>query len=324
MGNLYKRILVTGGCGFVGREVVKILLQKDYDIVVADDLSNPQSRVEPGYRFVRADIGDPQRAVEAFDGVDACIALASRRGAIGYVYRNPTEILLHNNRIYSATFSAAVRARVKRLIFISSSMVYESSKDFPWKEECLRSLPIPISTFGFSKLIGEWHCHAFRREHSLSFTIIRPSNIYGYGELPGQEVGDTHVIPELFQKVSSGRDSVEILGNGKQTRCFVHVNDLVRGIVMSLEDERAENEDFNMGGLEEIQMLELAQMIWALCERQEKFKASFVAGFPQDVQRQFLDSSKARTLLNWEPKVSFRNGLREVVDWLRGHAKVTC
>ncbi len=109
-----QRILVTGGAGFVGSRLTSLLLAKGYQVVVADDLSNPQSASRPGYDFLHADMGDPAACDRAFRGVDACIALASRRGAIGYVHRNPTEILVGNSRIYSATFGAALRAGVRR------------------------------------------------------------------------------------------------------------------------------------------------------------------------------------------------------------------
>lgn len=301
----------------MGSEVVRILLSRGYEVVVADDLSNPQSKPKDGYEFLKGDMGDLVLAKRAFEGVDACVALASRRGAIGFVHRNPTDILVGNNRIYEGTFRAASEAKVKRLVFISSSMVYESVKTFPWRETDVRDLPLPVSVFGFSKVTGERYCHVFKQAHGLSYTIIRPSNVYGPDELPGEQVGDTHVIPELFKKISSGQHPVPLLGDGHQTRCFVHVRDIAAGIVLAFESERAANEDFNMGGAEEISILELAKMIWRLCGKKNEFKSTSVAGFPQDVQRQFLDSSKARKLLGWCPQITFLQGLEEVINKLK-------
>lgn len=317
MNNPFQRILVTGGCGFVGSEVVSQLLARGYEVVVADDLSNPQSRVKPGYEFLQIDIGGKETARRAFEGVDACIALASRRGAIGYVHRSPTDIITGNNCIYNGTFQAAVEAQVRRLVFISSSMVYESCRSFPTRESDLATTSMPKSVFGFSKLMGERYCQAFWQEFSLPYTIIRPSNVYGINEIPGDKVGDTHVIPDLFKKIVSGQYPVELLGDGLQTRCFVHVSDIARGIIFALESESATNEDFNISGAEEVQIIKLAEMIWEFCGKNGVFRVSFTAGFPQDVERQFPDIGKARRMLGWEPQVPFNKGLQDVVAWLR-------
>src|SRR5581483_10271502 len=123
-------ILVTGGCGFIGREVVRELLARGERVRVADNLSKPYGPPPEGCEFVRADVA---RAV--FAGVRVCINLAARIGGIGYFHRYPAEILSENARIYSNTFEAAVRAKLERMLFVSSSMVYESTTRFPSREE---------------------------------------------------------------------------------------------------------------------------------------------------------------------------------------------
>ncbi len=311
-----QRVLVTGGAGFVGHRVVSELLAKGYQVVVADDLSNPQSVVEPGYDFLHADMGDPAAADDAFRGVDACIAMASRRGAIGYVHRHPAEILVGNNRIYSATFGAANRAGVRRLVFVSSSMIYDSVESFPVKESDAETMAAPRSVFGFSKLIGERYCETFESEGGPPYAIVRPSNVYGPEERPGRVAGDAHVIPDLFRKIMSGQRPVEIFGDGRQSRSFVHVDDVARGMVMALESERAVNETFNLAGVDEISIIDLARKMWALCGMTGALEMVTAPGFPQDVRRQSLAIGKARRLLGWEPQMPFDDGLAQVVAWL--------
>ena len=119
LNKLYKRILVTGGCGFLGRELVPLLIQNDYEVVVADDLSNPQSEVQTGYKFYQVDVGNKNETQKAFEGIDACIALASRRGSIGHVHRHPTDVIANNNKIFNGTFELAASAKVKIIIFLS-------------------------------------------------------------------------------------------------------------------------------------------------------------------------------------------------------------
>ena len=314
-----QRVLVTGGAGFVGREVTALLSAKGYDVVVADDLSNPQSTVQPWYRFLQIDVGNTDACLEALEGVNACIALASRRGAIGYAHRNPVEVIDGNSKIHSGTFNAAAQAGLRRLVFISSSMVYENSTRYPAHEDDILDYPPTLSPFGFSKLSGERYCKAFHQSFGLPFTILRPANIYGPNEAPAEAVGDSHVIPDLFKKITRGQYPVEVLGNGRQSRSFVHVKDVARGIVAALESASAENETFNLGGTEETEIQALVHMIWRLIGMNHPCQITATPGFPMDVPRQLLSIEKARSSLGWQPEIRFDEGLAEVVAWLKRH-----
>jgi nucleoside-diphosphate-sugar epimerase len=306
-------IVVTGGCGFIGSEVVRQLRAKGHAVRVVDNMSKPSSRVPDGVEFVRGDLTQAGVAREAFRGARACINLAARIGGIGYFHKLPAEILSENNLIYSHTFEAAVAERMERMLFVSSSMVFESATRFPSKEEDLRVIPPPFTAYGFSKLIGEWYCRAFHDQYGLKYSILRPFNAIGPEEEAGDEVGDAHVIPDLVKKIRGGQYPVELLGDGSQTRCFTHVRDIARGIVMALDHPAAENEDFNLGNAEEITMLELAKRIYAAWGDARPFQATFVSGFPSDVKRRVPDGGKAKRLLGWEPQIDFETGLREVI-----------
>jgi nucleoside-diphosphate-sugar epimerase len=115
------------------------------------------------------------------------------------------------------------------------------------------------------------------------------------------------------KKTLGGQHPLEMLGDGKQTRCFTHVRDIARGILMAMESEKAVNEDFNLGTSEETTMLDLARRIHALCAPDRPFEVKHVKGFPSDIRRRVPDGSKAKRLLGWEPRISFDEGLREVV-----------
>ena len=306
-------IVVTGGCGFIGSEIVRRLLARGEAVRVVDNMSKPSSRVPDGVDFVHADLARPGVAHEAFRGARACINLAARIGGIGYFHKLPAEILSENNLIYSYTFEAAVAQKLERMLFMSSSMVFESADRFPSREEDLRIIPPPFTAYGFSKLIGEWYCRAFRDQYGLPYTVIRPFNAIGPEEAAGDEVGDAHVIPDLIKKIRAGQHPVEILGDGQQTRCFTHVEDIAHGVLLALDSPAARNEDFNLGNSEEITMLELARRIYALCRTDKPFEARFVPGFPSDVRRRVPEASKARRILGWQPTHSFDDALREVV-----------
>ncbi len=310
-------VLVTGGCGFIGSEVVQQLLRRGYAVRVLDDLSKPESTLREGYEFIQVDLTDPAATLEAFKGGEVCINLAAKIGGIGYFHRYPATILSENNKLYSATFEAAARHKLRRMLYISSSMVFESASQFPSVEDDVSAIPPPITSYGFSKLSGEWYCRAFAAEHGLPYTILRPFNAYGVNEAPGEEVGYAHVIPDLVKKIINGQDPLELLGSGEQTRCFTHVRDIARGIITAMESEQAINEDFNLGTSQEVKILDLARTLFDLCRTRRPFRVRFIEGFEHDIQRRVPNASKAKRLLGWEPQVPFEEGLLEVINWIR-------
>lgn len=311
------RVLVTGGAGFIGSEVVKQLLEKGYKVRVADDLSKLEANVPYGCEFLRVDLTNKSMAFKAMDGTDFCIHLAAKIGGIGYFHKYPATILSENNKIYSAVFEAALAKKIKRIVYLSSSMVFESTKSFPSKEEDLAKIPPPVSAYGFSKLVGEWYCKAFFDEFGLNYTIVRPFNAYGINESPGEEVGYAHVIPDLIKKILSGQYPLELLGDGSQTRCFTHVSDIARGIILAMESEKAINEDFNLGSEREIKMIDLARLLWKKCQMDKHFKAKFVSGFKYDIRRRVPSSKKAEKILGWKPKIKLEKELPIIIEWVK-------
>ena len=312
-----RKILVTGGCGFIGTEIVKQLLAKGHDVLVADNLSKPESAVKEGYAFKQVDLTFQDKAEEVMKGNELCIHLAAKIGGIGYFHKYPAWILSENNKLYSSVFDAAVKEKLGRLVFISSSMVFESATVFPSKEEYIKSTPPPMSAYGFSKLVGEYYCQAYWDEHQLPFTICRPFNAYGINEHPGEFIGYAHVIPDLVKKMLGGQYPLELLGDGQQSRCYTHVRDLADGIITATLSEKAKNQDFNISSPTEINVLDLAKKLWQLCGRTEEFRAKFVPGFKYDVRRRIPDTTKIKELLGWQARIPFEEGLKEVVAWLR-------
>jgi len=317
-----KSVVVTGGCGFIGTEVVRQLVARGYRVRVVDDLSKPESQVSDAYEFLRFDLADPERTLEIFEGMDICVNLASKIGGIGYFHKYPATIISENCKIYSSTFEAAAKCGMERMIYISSSMVFECADGFPSREEDILKIPPPVTSYGMSKLVGEYYCRAFLAEHGLPYTILRPFNAYGINEAPGEEVGYAHVIPDLIKKALLSSDGIEILGDGEQTRSFTHVRDVASGIIAAMEHEKAVNEDFNLGTSKDIRILDLARKIFELCRPKEAFRPKFVEGFTYDIRRRVPEASKARKLLGWEPGVRLEDGLAEVVEWCRQKLQV--
>lgn len=316
-----KSALVTGGAGFIGSEVVKQLLNKNYRVLVADDLSKKEAKVPEACEFIKVDLADKKAALKVMAGMDFCIHLAAKIGGIGYFHKYPATILSENNKLYSTVFEAAVEQNIKRLVYVSSSMVFESTSKFPSLEKDVRQIPPPITSYGFSKLIGEQYCLAFAEQFGLKYTICRPFNSYGINEAPGEEVGYAHVIPDLIKKILSNQYPLEMLGNGKQTRCFTHVADIARGIILAMESEKAINEDFNIGTEEETTMLDLAKVLFKLCGPQKPFKVKFVHGFQHDIKRRIPSSAKAKKILGWKPEKKLEEELPIIIEWIKNGLK---
>lgn len=313
-----KSVLITGGAGFIGGYVVDELLKKDYKICILDDLSNSSY---PSYKssaiiFAKVNLANKEKARKYFKKFDKCIHLAAKSGGIGYWSKFPAKIISENNKIYSTVFELAAEYKYKRIIYSSSSTVSESTSYFPIREKDLPLTPLPTTTYAFSKLIGEYYCRAFYNEYGLPYTIIRLFNAYGSNTHSTIEGGFNHVIPDLIKKTLSGQYPIEILGTGKQVRCFVHASDIAKAIVMALENKKAINEDINIGN-EEISILNLAKKIHRLAKINKPFKYLLVKGFSNDLQRSSPDISKAKKILGWQPKITLSKSLPDLIDWIK-------
>ena len=311
------KFLVTGGAGFIGSEITRQLLDKGHFVRVADNLSKRDAEVDKRAQFIKVDLTDFPKTKKVFKNIDICINAAAKIGGIGYFHKYPATILSENNKIYSCTFEAALSAGIKRLVYISSSMVFESTNHFPSKEEDLLKITPPVTSYGFSKLTGEWYCRAFWEEYKLPFSICRPFNAYGVNEFPEREIGYAHVIPDLIRKILNNQYPLEMLGDGQQTRCFTHVSDVAAAVISVALHPKGKNQDFNVASDKEIKMIDLAKEIWQMMAVKKEFKVKYVPGFEYDIKRRVPSIEKIKKMINWEPKVKFEDGLREVIKWLK-------
>lgn len=311
------KFLITGGAGFIGSEIVRQLLDTGHFVRVADNLSKKDASIDKRAQFINIDLTDHEKTKKVFQGIDICVNAAAKIGGIGYFHKYPATIISENNKIYSSTFEAAALAGVKRMVYISSSMVFESTTRFPSKEEDISKIPPPVSSYGFSKLSGEWYCRSFWDEYKLPFSICRPFNAYGINEFPEREIGYAHVIPDLVRKILEGQYPLEMLGDGNQTRCFTHVSDVAGGVIATATSDKGENQDFNIGSDKEIIMIDLAKKIWKMMDVKKPFKVKFVKGYKYDIKRRVPNVQKVKKLINWEPSVKFEDGLKEVITWLQ-------
>ncbi|MDQ3719254.1 MAG: NAD(P)-dependent oxidoreductase [Actinomycetota bacterium] len=311
--------LVTGGAGTIGSAVVRRLLDEPGIEVRVSDQRPAPGWMRNACEVHEGDLRDLGEARRATEGCSVSVHLAAIVGGIGNFHKLPHTLLEVNNALYNAVMRAALEARVERLVYVSSSMVFERAASFPTRESDLASTPTPVSAYGFSKLSGEVYCRALHDEHGLPFTICRPFNAYGPGELPDDEPGIAHAVPDLINKVLGGQRPLEIFGSGEQTRTLTHVDDIADGVVTAMVHPAGENEDFNISASEEMTVAEIARVVWEACgEDAGAFELEHGPSFEVDVQRRWPSVDKARDVLGWEARIGVREGIAQTVEWMRG------
>jgi len=313
-----KRVLVTGGAGTIGQALVRRLVSDpDWEVRVADQRTPPQWMRETCELEV-GDLREQRIADRAAAGVTHVVHLAAIVGGIGNFHKLPHTLLEVNTALYNSVFRAALNEGVERLVYVSSSMVFERATLFPTPEEHVHEVPVPRSAYGFSKLAGEVYCRALADEHGLRYAIVRPFNAYGPGEMPEDAPGIAHAVPDLIRKVLSGQRPLEIFGSGEQTRTLTYVDDIAEGIVAAMSHPAAEGEDFNISAADEMTVAEIARLIWDVCgEDPAELELEHLPSFEVDVQRRWPSVEKARRVLGWEAQVPVQEGVARTVEWIR-------
>jgi UDP-glucose 4-epimerase len=330
------KVLVSGSAGFIGGYVVEELLGKGYAVVGIDNYSKYGKVAKsydghPDYHFVEGDARDVELMTRLLSDCDHFIAGAAMIGGISYFHTYAYDLLATNERITAASCDAAIAAhangRLRKMTYMSSSMVFESATEWPSPEGQEREIPPPLSSYGFQKLAVEYFAKAAWDQYRLPYTIARPFNCVGIGEgraLSNEEIMSgnvrlamSHVVPDLVQKVLKGQDPLHILGAGDQIRHYTYGGDLANGIIAAMEHPDATNEDFNLSTAQSTTVLGLAELIW------RKVKGPGVPlrivndePFEFDVQRRVPSTDKAKRMLGFEATTSLDSMLDEVIPWI--------
>ena len=331
-----QRVLVSGSAGFIGGYLVEELLSKGYSVVGIDNFSKYGKVVKsydghPDYRLVEGDCRDPELMTELLMDCDHFIAGAAMIGGISYFHTYAYDLLATNERIIAASCDAAIKAhqdgKLTKMTYLSSSMVFESTCEWPSHEGQEREVPPPLSSYGFQKLAVEYFARAAWDQYKLPYTIVRPFNCVGVGE--SRALGDeqilsgnvklamSHVVPDLVQKIVQGQDPLHILGSGEQIRHYTYGGDLARGIVLAMAAPDARNEDFNLSTAESTTVHQLAELIWKkLKGAGQPLGVVSDDPFEYDVQRRVPATEKAKRVLGFEATTSLDAMLDEVIPWI--------
>jgi UDP-glucose 4-epimerase len=330
-----QKVLVTGSSGFIGGYVVQELLRRGYEVIGIDNHSkygNVSKSYDdhPHYTLLEADARDTKLLTDVLLECDHFVAGAAMIGGISYFHSYPYDLLATNERIVAASCDAAIEAfqsgRLQKVTYMSSSMVFESASSWPSYEGQEREIPPPLSSYGFQKLAVEYFARAAHDQYGLPYTIVRPFNCVGIGEMRARsdvevlsgnvKLAMSHVVPDLVQKVVKGQDPLHILGEGTQVRHYTYGGDLALGIVSTLEHPKALNEDFNLSTSQSTTVLELAEKIWRRINGEKPFRYVSDEPFEHDVQRRVPSTAKAKEVLGFEATTTLDGMLGEVIPWI--------
>jgi nucleoside-diphosphate-sugar epimerase len=317
------RVLVTGGAGTIGAAVVRRLLRDpDFEVRVSDQRDAP-AWMREGCEVHRGDLRVLAEARKAMSGCSHAIHLAAIVGGIANFHKLPHTLTEVNNALYNAVVRAALDTGLERFVYVSSSMVFERAEQYPTREDYIDDCPVPLSAYGFSKLTGEVYCKAAHAEHGLPYTICRPFNAYGPGEMPEDEPGIAHAVPDLIRKSLARMQPLPIFGSGEQTRTLTHVTDIADGIVTAMASPAALNEDFNISADRELTVAEIARICWEACGNDPaEFELEHLPSFEVDVVRRWPSVEKAERQLGWRARIGVEEGIAQTVEWLRGQERV--
>ncbi|MFX0206157.1 MAG: NAD-dependent epimerase/dehydratase family protein [Candidatus Hodarchaeota archaeon] len=312
-----KRVLVTGGAGFIGSHLVDALVEREASVRVADDLSRGRlenlSDALNEIEFEKRDLTKEENCLLVTKGMDLVFNLAASVGGIHFIKEENVGGCIPSLLINAHMLEAARKWSVERFLFTSSACVYrERGLELnQFKEE--DAYPAnPLTTYGWAKLMGEILCRSYYLDYGLKCSVVRIFNCYG----PRENLNPkwSHVIPSLIRKaVLYPEEGFRVLGDGRQERAFLYVKDSVEGLLMAME--RAEDADpINLGSEEVVSIAELAERIIELSDKD--IQVEYDLSGPQGTNRYCADTDKMKNVLEWSPKVSLEEGLRETYEWV--------
>ena len=297
-----KKVLVTGGAGFIGFHLCKKLLEQTSNVTIYDNLSSGKIENVNDLKdatFIKGDILDLKKLcnLEKFDVIYHLAAQV----VVPYSMENPIDDFETNAR---GTLNVLEKARKDKakLIFASSAAVYGNPSQFPTPEEYGYH---PFSCYGLSKVVGEEYAQIYTLQYNLGITIVRFSNVYG-SRCHG-------VINDFLDKLQKNPLKLEIIGTGQQARDFVHISDITEALVLA-SDKKATGQTYNLGFGETTKIIDLAKMILKILKLSNKTVVTTTGvSWQGDIHTIWFDITKAKKELRWTPKIRLEDHLRTLI-----------
>jgi GDP-L-fucose synthase len=307
-----RRVLVTGGTGFVGSRVTALLLQEGATVAVTSRSASVQTA--PDVELCVGDLEDPGFAARSCRNREIVLHLAAHVGGVAYNRVRHATLFLRNMRPFQSVLEAAHAAGIQRFLVTSSACVYPREGPFPLVEgDGTKGEPEATNAgYGWAKRMQEYLGAAFAREHGLAVAIARPFNAYGPGDDFRAE--RSHVIAALVRRACEGEDPFVVWGSGNQTRSFLYVDDFARGLLL-LAEKHPVAEPVNLGSREEVSIRTLVDMVLRAAGHTPR--VVFDPARPEGQPRRSCDVTRMVEVLGWEPTTPLAEGLRRTVEWYR-------
>ena len=316
------RVLVTGSEGSLMQWVIPKLTQAGHEVTGVDNFFRyGRSHKERDYEFVEGDLTDEALVRDVLRNKDVVVQAAARIFGVEGFHKYPADILSRDVVLHQHILWQAKEQGVGKVVYISSSMVYERCETVPSHEDDVDEQRIPYTDYGLSKLVGERLCRAFKRQYGVDYTIWRPFNIITPLEEAEEEQGIAHVFADFIHRVLvEKKNPLPILGDGEQVRCFTWIDDVASAIAAHIDDRRTSGEAFNLGNPHPTTMKQLAQKIFDLGKSKgfdipgDTLEFDHMPIYADDVRVRIPAIDKARMVLGWESTVSLDEALEICVD----------
>jgi len=310
-----KRVLVTGGAGFIGSHLVEALSKSNAELKVVDSFENgSQTNIESvldKVELVRGDLRDFDKCLKVCQDVDIVLNLAAKVAGVAYNSKFPADMFRTNLVIGMNMLEAARMCDVERFLNVSSACVYRRDSHVPTTEdEGFVGDPEHSNLgYGWAKRVLELQARLYSQQYGMQVINVRPFNSYGPRDHFDVESG--HVIPSLIRKIMNGDNPLIVWGDGSQTRSFIYVDDTVRGMILATE--RSAGGPINIGSPEEISVANLAKLIISLTN--SKIQMRFDTSRPSGQPRRCPDITRAKSDIGFETTVPLTEGLKKTIDW---------
>jgi len=311
------RVLVTGAGGFIGHHLTKYLVERDY-WVRGVDIKEPEYEATAAHDFRLLDLSEAGNCLEATKDVDEVYGLAANMGGIGFIESNKAVIVRDNTFINMHTIEAARQNGVKRYLYTSSACIYPGYKQKETDVTPLREVDAyPADAedgYGWEKLYMERVCRHYTEDFGLDTRVVRFHNIFGpLGTYDGGREKSPAAICRKVALANDG-DSIEVWGDGEQTRSYCYIDDCVEGIYRLMRSDH--RDPINLGQDRMISINELVEMVSKIAGK--KIGKEYDLTKPQGVRGRNSDNTKLREVLNWEPTISLEDGLERTYHWIAG------
>lgn len=308
----FQKALVTGGAGFIGSHVVERLVQEGCTVTVLDNLASGYLQnldsVKGKINFIQGDIQDPALLVKASTGCEVVFHQAAVVSVTKTV-DHPVDSAMVNDLGTLKVLEAARQAGVRRVVLASSSAVYGDALQLPKVESMA---PHPMSPYAVQKLTNEYYAMLYHKLYGLETVCLRYFNVFGPRQDPSSSYSG--VISIFMARAVEGRAPV-IFGDGRQTRDFVFVRDVVRANMLAATEQDADGQSFNIGTSVSVEIDYLWKKVSELAGC--SLSAQYGASRPGDILHSVAGIQKAQTLLKYTPQTSLEEGLRRTLEWYR-------